>query len=172
MQSGKQDGLMRRKDREVTDFEEIMKIVDACEILRLGLADGDYPYIVPVNFAYEVSGQQLYLYLHGAQAGRKYEMLCKNPVCSFEMDLPAGLECIPEKKDVTMRYRSVMGKATVTFLEGEERQQIMDKVIMQRYEETKNFDYNRSVVARTAVAKLTVTELTGKSNMVAGEADL
>ena len=45
---------MRRKDREVTGFSEIMKIVEQCEIVHLGLSDGDYPYIVPMNFAYEV----------------------------------------------------------------------------------------------------------------------
>ncbi|MBO5094338.1 MAG: pyridoxamine 5'-phosphate oxidase family protein, partial [Lachnospiraceae bacterium] len=62
---------MRRKDREVTDFDEIIKIVDACQIVRLGLADGDFPYIVPVNFAYQVQDGTLYLYIHGAMAGRK-----------------------------------------------------------------------------------------------------
>ena len=46
---------MRRNDREVTDFDEIVKIIDECEVLRLGLADGDYPYIVPMNFAYRVT---------------------------------------------------------------------------------------------------------------------
>ena len=42
---------MRRKDREVTDFDSIVRIIDKCDVLRLGLADGDYPYIVPVNFS-------------------------------------------------------------------------------------------------------------------------
>ena len=79
---------MRRKDREITDFNEIQKIIDACEILRLGLADGDFPYIVPVNFAYTVTDGQICFYIHGAVAGRKYELLCRNPVCSFEMDIP------------------------------------------------------------------------------------
>ena len=50
---------MRRKDREVTGFSEIMKIVEQCEIVRLGLSDGDYPYIVPKNFAYEVKGAHI-----------------------------------------------------------------------------------------------------------------
>ena len=112
---------MRRKDREVTGFSEIMKIVEQCEIVRLGLSDGDYPYIVPMNFAYEVKGEQLYLYVHGAMAGKRYELLTQNPVCSFEMDKPLYMDCITEMKDVTMRYLSVMGKATVTFLEGEEK---------------------------------------------------
>ena len=77
---------MRRKDREVTDFPAILEIIEHCDILRLGLADGAYPYIVPVNFAYEVRDGQLSFYIHGAMAGRKYEMLRRNPVCSFEMD--------------------------------------------------------------------------------------
>lgn len=163
---------MRRKDREVKEFGEIVKIIEECEIVRLGLADGDYPYIVPVNFAYQISGETVFLYIHGAMAGRKYELLQKNPVCSFEMDVPMGLDCIYEKKDVTMRYKCVMGKARVEFLEGEEKQAAVDDIIMARYEETKHFEYNRKVLARTAVAKLIVTEMTAKVNPIRGEADL
>lgn len=163
---------MRRKDREVKDFSEIIKIIDECEIVRLGLADGDYPYIVPVNFAYKVSGKKIMIYIHGAMAGRKYELLQKNPVCSFEMDIPMEMDCIYEKKDVTMRYKCVMGKAKVKFLEGEEKQTAIDDIIMARHEETKYFDYNKAAVARTAVAELTVTEITAKVNPIRGEADL
>ncbi len=162
---------MRRKDREVTDFEQIVGIIDKCQIVRLGLASGDFPYIVPVNFAYTVEGKQIYLYIHGAMAGRKYELLSKNPNCSFEMDIPIQMDCIYEKKDVTMRYESVMGKAEAVFLEGEEKQRAMDEVIMNRYEETRNFEYNRAAVVRTAVVRLKVTEITAKANPLSGGAD-
>lgn len=163
---------MRRKDREVTEFCEIIKIIDECNIVRLGLADGDYPYIVPVNFSYEVIGETVTLYIHGAMAGRKYEMLQKNPICSFEMDVPIKMDFIPEKGDVTMRYKSVMGKAKVEFLGGEEKQSAIDDIIMSRYEETKHFEYNRSVVERTAVARLTVLDMTAKVNPIRGGADI
>lgn len=163
---------MRRKDREVTDFDTISGIIDECDILRIGLADGDFPYIVPVNFAYTIAQKQICFYIHGAMAGKKYEMLCKNPFCSFEMDIPLEMDCITEKKDVTMRYKSVMGKCKVEFLQGEEKQRAIDEIIMARYEATKNFDYNRETVARTAVAKLTVIEFTAKVNPVRGGADL
>lgn len=163
---------MRRKDREITDFNAIVDIIDDCEIIRLGLADGDYPYIVPVNFAYTVEGEQICFYIHGAMAGRKYEMLSKNPYCSFEMDIPLQMDCLVEQKDVTMRYKSVMGKCKVEFLEGDAKQSAIDDVIMARHEETKNFEYNRETVARTAVAKLTVLEITAKANPVNGGADV
>lgn len=163
---------MRRRDREVTDFNTIINIIDECDILRLGLADGDFPYIVPVNFAYTVEDEQICFYIHGAMAGRKYELLNKNPLCSFELDIPLEMDCIVEQKDVTMRYKSVMGKCKVEFLEGEEKQSAIDDIIMARYEATRDFDYNRSAVARTAVAKLIVTEISAKVNPVRGGADI
>lgn len=162
---------MRRKDREVTDFDTIVKIIDECDIIRLGLADGEFPYIVPVNFAYIVEGNEIFFYIHGAMAGRKYEMLCNNPYCSFEMDLPLEMDCIVEAKDVTMRYKSVMGKCKAEILEGEAKQDAIDNVIMARYEATKSFDYNRDTVKRTAVIKLTVLELSAKVNPIRGGAD-
>ena len=156
---------MRRKDREVTDFDQMISMIDACEILRLGLADGDFPYIVPVNFAYAIHGREITFYIHGAMAGRKYELLTRNPLCSFEMDVPLQIDCIAETKSVTTRYRSVMGKASVQFLEGEEKRQAMDH-IMARYAETRNFEYSIAALSRTAVAKLTVLEMTAKENPV------
>lgn len=163
---------MRRKDREVTDINKIIEIIDECDILRIGMADGNFPYIVPVNFAYKVEGDEICFYIHGAMAGRKYEMLSKNPFCSFEMDIPLEMDCIEELKDVTMRYKSVMGTASVEFLEGEEKQYAIDNIIMARYEATRNFDYNKSAVARTAVAKLKVIGITGKINPIRGGADI
>lgn len=154
---------MRRKDREVTDFKTICKIIDSCEVIRIGLQDGEYPYIVPMNFGYETDNEQLYFYLHGAKAGKKYELMKKNKVCSFEMDCSHQLALIYETRDVTMWYQSVMGKATIEFLEGEEKVRALD-LLMARDERTRDFDYDRTAIPRTAVIKLTVTEYTGKQN--------
>ena len=43
---------MRRKDREVSEISEILKIADSAEILHLGLFDGEYPYVVPLHYGY------------------------------------------------------------------------------------------------------------------------
>ena len=162
---------MRRKDREVTDFESILAIIDECDIIRIGLADGDFPYIVPLNFAYTVHGRQIDFYVHGAMAGRKYGLMKGNGKCSFEMDIPLQMDCLVEKKDVTMRYKCVMGTASITFLDGDEKQSAVENIILNRYDKTRNFDYNRAALDRTAVARLTVTELTAKVNPVCGGTD-
>lgn len=50
--------------------------------------------------------------------------------CFVLMEHRIQMDCIYEKKDVTMRYESVMGKAEAVFPEGEEKQRTMDEVIM------------------------------------------
>lgn len=161
---------MRRKDREVNEFETIKQIIAECDTIRIGLSDGKYPYIVPLSFGYEINGEQICFYVHGALAGRKYELMKKNGVCSFEMDCAHKLELIYEKKDVTMRYKCLMGTADIELLEGEDKQKAMD-IIMNRHDETSDFEYNRGAVNGTMLAKLTVTEYSGKINPVAGNAD-
>ncbi|WP_274380800.1 hypothetical protein [Anaerosporobacter faecicola] len=42
---------------------------------------------------------------------------------------------------------------------------------MNRQEETRHFDYNRNVIERTMVAKLTVTEYSGKINASIGQTE-
>ena len=154
---------MRRKDREVTDFQEIVRIIDECPIVRLGLADGDFPYIVPVNFGYEVEGEQIYLYIHSARAGRKFELMTKNKKCSFEMDVYGGVVAIPEKKDSTTRYRSVMGEAEIEFMEGEAAFDGAKK-LMGRYDELRNAPYSEASVMRACFARLKVVSISAKAN--------
>ena len=48
--SGKRSGVMRRKDREVTDFQTMVDIMSRCRVCRLALNDGEVPYLLPVNF--------------------------------------------------------------------------------------------------------------------------
>ena len=162
---------MRRKDRELKDISEIIRIIDRCDIMRIGLADGIFPYIVPVNFSYTYEDGRLALYIHGAMAGRKYELIRKNGKCSFEMDIPLGLECLEAHKDVTERYLSVMGTAAITLVPDEEKKAVIDNIIMARYEETRNFKYNEATVPHTMIARLDVIELTAKGNKPASGPD-
>ena len=156
---------MRRKDREIKDFAAACRIVENCEILRLGLTDGDlYPYIVPVNFGYETDGGQLRFYIHSAKAGRKYELMRQNGVCSFEMDGGHALFIDHETRNVTMHYQCLMGRASIEFLEEpEEKRRALD-ILMARDEHTRGYEYDLTPIPRTAVARLTVTEWTCKTN--------
>ena len=77
---------MRRSDREITDFQELITVMRGCDVCRLALHDEPYPYILPLNFGLEVDGETVRLYFHGANTGTKYDLIAKNPNVSFEMD--------------------------------------------------------------------------------------
>ncbi len=77
---------MTRREREVTDINEIKNILDTAKVLHLGLVDGDEPYVVPMNYGYTLEGEKLTVYLHGARRGRKLDLIRANPKVFFELD--------------------------------------------------------------------------------------
>ena len=48
---------MRRKDRQITEFNEIIEIIKKCDVCRIALNDKDFPYIVPLNFGLDIQPQ-------------------------------------------------------------------------------------------------------------------
>lgn len=62
---------MRRKKRQVTDLEAIKNLVERSQVLRIALNGEEYPYVVPVNFGYEWNEDNLTLFVHGADEGKK-----------------------------------------------------------------------------------------------------
>ena len=49
---------MRRKDREVKGFEDIIKIMEKCDVCRIALNNDGYPYILPLNFGLKVEEEK------------------------------------------------------------------------------------------------------------------
>lgn len=168
---------MRRKDREITDFNKLVEMINHCEVIRLGLFDEnekDFPYIVPVNFSYEADEAtgHICFYIHGAMAGRKYDLLKKNPKCSFEMDTQLKIDYLYDCHDITTRYECVMGTAEVEEIPNEDKEKIMQEKILSRWEEAQNFPWSRDSLARCAMFKLNVKTITGKMNPIKGGPDL
>lgn len=78
---------MRRKDREVTNIEEIKCIIESCKTCHLAMVDDGMPYVIPLNFGYEITDRTLTLFFHSSNEGRKIDILHKNNTVCFEMCL-------------------------------------------------------------------------------------
>ena len=65
---------MRRKDREITEWSELVDVIQRCDVCRLVLNDGDYPYIVPLNFGFDAEDGNITLYFHSALEGYKTDL--------------------------------------------------------------------------------------------------
>ena len=55
---------MRRQDKLITDRRRTATILDDAKVLRVGLIDGDRPYVVPMNFGRD--GDDLWLHATAA----------------------------------------------------------------------------------------------------------
>lgn len=152
---------MRRKDREIKDFDEILKIMDKCDTCRLALFDEEYPYIVPLNFGKEVIDGQLYLYFHCAKEGTKLDLIRKNNKASFEMDCEHNILLYVERMSCTMGYESVIGQGEIEFVEGDEEKLRALRILMNQYH-SPDFQFNTAMVKGTTVFRLKVNNMTGK----------
>lgn len=151
---------MRRQDREIKNFDEIVKVMEKCEVCRLALNDEEYPYILPLNFGMALEDGKIVLYFHGALEGKKYELIAANNRASFEMDCETRLVTTLEDGNCTMDYESVIGRGKIEMLPEEEKERALG-ILMGHYHK-KDFPYNKAVVPRTGVFKLTVEACTGK----------
>lgn len=155
---------MRRQDREVKEFDQLLAIMDQCDVIRIGINAGEYPYIVPMNFGYEVVDGKVYIYVHGAVEGRKLELLAMDNKVAFEMDCGHALYLIEDDKNCTMTYESVMGVGKITPVSGDDEKYRCLKVLMSHYRE--DFEFSKAPIPHTAVLKLSVESMSGKRRPV------
>ena len=157
---------MRRKDREVTNREEICQILDGFKVCRLGIVDNGTPYIVPMNMAYELEDEKLIIYFHCAKEGRKIDMIRKNPKVGFEMDQEIGLVEGNTPCQYSYRYASVIGKGTVKIVE-EEQEKVLALTKIMKHQTGKDFTEfaeDPKLLSAVCILRVDAEEYTCKKN--------
>lgn len=156
---------MRRKDREIKEHNEIVEVIRNCDICRLGLVDGEYAYILPLNFGMEQDEEgKVTLYFHSALEGRKTERLKEGLKASFEMDTKHEIEYDEGRGYCTYYFESVMGRGTIHILNDDEKFEALKK-LMDHYHPGANAYFNTAAIPRTLVYALEVEEMTGKRKL-------
>jgi nitroimidazol reductase NimA-like FMN-containing flavoprotein (pyridoxamine 5'-phosphate oxidase superfamily) len=153
-------GIMRR-ELQITDINEIKRILDKGTILHLGLVDGDEPYVVSMNYGYTLDEGKLTLYIHGATEGRKLDIMRVNPKIFFSIESDIS----PFEGRVACQYGtsyySVMGKGTATILDKPE-DKINGLSLFMKTQTGIDFEFNERLVSAVSVIKLDITEYTAK----------
>ncbi|MDE5782319.1 MAG: pyridoxamine 5'-phosphate oxidase family protein [Lachnospiraceae bacterium] len=154
---------MRRNDREIKEFENIVSVMEKCDVCRLAFNTEDYPYILPLNFGMEVEDGKITLYFHGANEGRKYELMAKDNRVCFEMDCSHRLVTDEESGSCTMEYESVIGQGLVEIVPDEEKYNAL--CILMKHYHKEEFPFNKNIIPQTTLFKVTVNKVTGKRRM-------
>ena len=157
---------MRRSDREITDIDEITKIIEKCDVCRIGIFDDEYPYIIPLNFGHTLKNGKLSLYFHCTLEGKKLDLINKNNKVAFEMDCSTELISSDVPCDYTMTYESVCGNGVIEILSDNNDKKINGlKHIMKNYsnKDYSNDDFNDEILKITTVLQLKVNTIVGKA---------
>ena len=152
---------MTRREREVTNLEEIIGILDRAKIVHVGMVDGDRPYVVPMNYGYTLNEGKLTLYLHGAKRGRKLDVLRSNPNVFVEIDT----DIVPFEGEVACKYglcySSIMGEGIAEIVEDTERKKEALSIFM-KTQTNKDFEFDDRMVSVVSIIKIDVNEFTAK----------
>ena len=156
---------MRRADREVTDRQEILAILNQCTVGHLALVDpyGE-PYLVPMNFGWEDKEGKVQIYLHSAKEGRKLDILAKNPRACFEADCNHELETARNACAYSFKYESVMGWGNVRVVQDVE-EKIHGLTLLMTHQTGKDFTFEPKHTAIVEVLCLELDKITGKRRL-------
>jgi len=156
---GHPHGVMRRKDREITDAAEINEIIASAKLMRIALVDGDMPFLVPVFYCFDGTS----IYIHSAHAGTKIDILKRNNNVCFEISIDQGIIESDVACDFEAKHRTVIGVGKAVFVkEDAEKIKALD-LIVAHFSDQK-FEYPKANLSRTAVIRIDITSVKGKKH--------
>lgn len=153
---------MRRKDREITDPNNIANFIAKEQILRIAFYDAGDIYIIPINYGYSYDEQYTF-YFHGAKAGRKYELAKKTPKVGFEIDGDYTLLTGETACDYSASFQSVVGTGTLSIVENTEEKIRGLNAIMKQTTSKAEWDYSNEMLEAVAVFRLDVDKMSCKA---------
>ncbi|HTX68336.1 MAG TPA: pyridoxamine 5'-phosphate oxidase family protein [Thermoleophilia bacterium] len=151
---------MRRKKQLLPEAETLAMLQSCTSGVLAVQGDDDYPYAVPMSFAYEDDR----LYFHSAVAGHKLDALERSDRASF--CVIAADDIVPSKFTTHFRSAVVFGKARVVTDDDEKRHAL--RLLAEKYSP----DYLDTVDAeidgdwkRVCVIELAIEQMTGKASL-------
>ncbi len=152
---------MRRKEKEIKDKAALNKIIEQCDVCRLGLSHNNVPYIVPLSFGYD--GRTLYF--HTAAEGKKIDILAINNRVCFEFE--TGVRIVPHDTKPckwSFSFQSVIGLGTAGELLSAEEKIHGLTWIMAQYGDAQ-WDFTDIPLQGVRVWAVSIEEMTGKQSL-------
>lgn len=154
---------MRRMERQL-EFQQILEILKDASFGDLAFLDHGRPAVVPLSFGFQQEEKRLAFFFHSAPEGRKIEALRANPAASFSVVSRAEAVLAEPACRSTMRYACVIADGEISELTAPAEKAAALDLIMNHYGAAGHFDYPAPMLERTAILKLTVASVSGKSN--------
>nr|WP_239615944.1 pyridoxamine 5'-phosphate oxidase family protein [Cohnella mopanensis] len=160
---------LRMYKRECNDLRKINAFLEQARTGFLGLSSQDVPYVIPLNYVWRNGS----IYFHGAAEGRKVTILQRNALACFTVCEDRGTVTNVIPADTDTAYMSVMVFGSVSLVADLEEatdvmQGMLDKYVPGYYDNPLSKShvekYVSSLGSKTAVYKLTASDITAKEN--------
>jgi Predicted flavin-nucleotide-binding protein len=152
---------VRRKDREVTNMEDIRSIIEKCKVCHLAMTDGAKPYVVPLSFGYKLNDEALTLYFHSAKTGRKIDILSKCKEVCFDMAFEGRLGLFENPCNSGYYFESIIGFGEAEFVDDDDEKCEALTLLMKR-QTNKDFVFTKQQADTVCVFKVVSQDFTGK----------
>lgn len=149
---------MRRKEKEITDPEEIASVIARAAFCHLAMCDGDRPYVVPLSYGFDGEA----FYFHSAPAGRKIDALGRNPEVCIALETDVALVRGEKACRFGAGFRSVIAFGRAETIDAPEAKRRALDLIMAHYAPGEAFEYDAATLARTRIIRVVVSRMTGK----------
>ncbi len=156
---------MRRKEREITDGNEIERFLAEQKIMRIAFYDDSDIYVVPVNYGYIKRNGSYTFCFHGAKAGRKYELAKSDPIVGFETDGEYQLISGDIACEYSAYYQSVTGSGRLHLVDDVSEKVLLLNAVMKQAAGKNEWKYAPEMLNAVAVFKLDVNKMSCKANM-------
>jgi nitroimidazol reductase NimA-like FMN-containing flavoprotein (pyridoxamine 5'-phosphate oxidase superfamily) len=158
---------MRRKDKEITDVQAKLNVMEKCKVCRIGLSENNMPYIIPLNYGYSFENNTLSLFFHSAKEGRKTDIIKNNNNACFEVDCDNQLIEGEEACDYSYAFKSIIGFGKIIILENlDEKIDGLNKIMKHQTGKDDVFTYSPIKVKNVIIYKMVVDEFTGKQKEI------
>lgn len=148
---------MRRKEKKITNFNEIESIIKDAKVCRLGLSLNDIPYVFPMSFGYADKT----FYFHCASSGKKLDIINQNNNACIEIEDDVEIMQSDDACNWSVKYKSIIGFGKIERIESLSEKQKAMKILMAQYSDD-SFNIPPTAVEKTTMFKLIIDSITGK----------
>ena len=141
---------MRRKDREITNLEDIKEILDQGTFLTVAFSDEEGPYSLPLNYGYEEKDGEITFYVHSAKEGRKVDAFRKGVKVSVSITSFDGYNGSDSGDSWTCYFKSFIGFGNAVEITSHKEKSHALNTLMKRVAK-REFDFSEKDLANTSI---------------------
>jgi len=153
---------MRRRDRELCSTVDIEDVLRCGKIAQIAFIDNHQPYIVTMNYGYVINENEIRVYFHSANEGRKIDCIKNNPNICFTIAICDPFVAGDKACNYGMKYRSVVGYGKIRIVNDMNEIITGLDLLMKQYTGKDNWEYDDEMLKRTTVTCIDVQSISVK----------